>query len=181
MSKIPYHLGGHLNRTHIDEGLLNWAIKNLKVQSFLDIGCGPGGMVEVAHSKNLDALGIDGDYSLSRFNKDNFIIHDYTVSPLKLNKIYDLVWSCEFVEHVEEKYLPNFLETFKFGKYIIMTFAPPETPGHHHVNCQDETYWISKFNNLGFVYNKKITEEIRNVSTMKRDFVRNFGLFFLKI
>ena len=35
---LPKHLGGHLNKTHIDNGSLDWAIRLFKVKSFLDIG-----------------------------------------------------------------------------------------------------------------------------------------------
>ena len=46
------------------------------IQSFVDIagkrmvdvGCGPGGMVELALSKGLQAAGIDGDFTLQRKN-----------------------------------------------------------------------------------------------------------------
>jgi len=179
MKKLSYHLGGHLNRTHLDNGALTWAIEKFKISSFLDVGCGPGGMVELAESIGLDVTGIDGDHTIDRYNKNRFIIHDYTTGPMRLDKIYDLVWSCEFVEHVEEQYVSNFLETFKCGKVLILTFSPPNTPGHHHVNCQPESYWIDKLNNIGFEFDKALTIEARNHSSMKRNFVRNNGLVFI--
>lgn len=177
-TNLPYHLGGHLNRTHIDEGVLDWVIKYFNVRSFLDIGCGPGGMVDLAISKNLEALGVDGDYSIKRSNTDNFFTHDYSLGPLVLDKSYDLVWSCEFVEHVEEKFLQNFMQTFLCGKYVILTYSPPGTPGHHHVNCQTDHYWIKTFESCGFQYQAVETNLLKKYSTMKRDFVRKFGLFF---
>jgi SAM-dependent methyltransferase len=180
MISVPKHLGGHLNKTHLDEGALIWAIEQFHIKSFLDIGCGPGGMVELAYSKGLNSIGVDGDFSIERFNKDNFIIHDYSTSPLRINETYDLAWSCEFVEHVEEKYVENFMQTFECSKYVIMTFAPPGAPGHHHVNCRDSSYWIEVFRLKGFIFDQELTNELRKKSTMKRDFVRKFGLVFLK-
>jgi len=177
---IPYHLGGHLNRTHVDNGALDWAIKTFKIKSFLDVGCGPGGMVELASLNNLKAIGIDGDYSLKRFSADNFVIHDYTTGPLEMSELFDLIWSCEFVEHVEEKFVLNFLQTFKHGKFIIMTFAPPNTPGHHHVNCKNEQYWIDMLQSINFKYDDIQTQNLRQASSMTRNFVRDFGLFFSK-
>lgn len=47
---LPEHLGGHKNRTHLDEGSLDHCIKILQVKSMLDIGCGPGGMVEIGRA-----------------------------------------------------------------------------------------------------------------------------------
>ena len=44
MNKTPDHLGGHLNRTNTDEPLLRYVKeKRFKVESMLDIGCGPIG------------------------------------------------------------------------------------------------------------------------------------------
>ncbi len=39
------HLGGSGKQTHIDLGLLSFLKNNVAEESFLDIGCGPGGMV----------------------------------------------------------------------------------------------------------------------------------------
>ncbi len=179
--KLPKHLrhlGGHLNMTHIDLGALDWAIKKFSVTNFLDIGCGPGGMVHEALKLNLDALGIDGDPTVVQ-TRENFILHDYTLGSLKLNKKFDLVWSCEFVEHVDEKFVDNFLTTFSSGKYIIITHAPPGTPGRHHVNCQSAEYWIEKFKNYNLIFDYEMTQELRKSSTMIRNFVRENGLFFI--
>ena len=73
----PPHLGGHLNKTHIDEGALDYLIKKFEIQSMLDIGCGPGGMIGVARAKGLDAWGIDGDPSCAGVHT---FIHDSTGS-----------------------------------------------------------------------------------------------------
>ena len=180
-NKLPSHLGGHKGRTHIDNGVLEYMIENYKIKTFLDIGCGPGGMVDLAVEKNLKAVGIDGDYTLAR-SKNNFIIHDYTKGPSELLQSFDMIWSCEFVEHVDEIYLENYMEDFKKGKFVVMTFS--EKAGHHHVNLKPEKYWIEKFVNAGFKFDSTETEKIRQTSTMnlhttkKKQFVRNSGLFF---
>jgi 2-polyprenyl-3-methyl-5-hydroxy-6-metoxy-1,4-benzoquinol methylase len=43
----------------------------------LDIGCGPGGMIEMAESIGISAWGIDGDPFVDR-KKKNVTIQDYT-------------------------------------------------------------------------------------------------------
>ena len=185
MSNLKQHLGGHNNVTHIDRGALRWAVEQFDVKSFLDIGCGPGGMVKHAESIGLEALGIDGDNTVKRYDNSKFHIHDYTVSEYKPDKIYDLGWSCEFVEHVHEQYIPNFMPCFQACKTVIMTYAPPGFPGHHHVNCQTEDYWIAVFSQYGFVYSAEYTEQLRMFSTMNTDkekskqFVKNTGLVFV--
>lgn len=173
---LEKHLGGHLNVTHIDTKILDYFIDSYKIKNFLDIGCGPGGMVELALSKGLNSLGIDGDYTLNL--SDNFIIHDYTTGPLILNERYDLVWSCEFVEHVEEIYLDNFMKTFQSGNIVCMTYAPPGKKGHHHVNLKTESYWINIFKDYGFKFDKELTKKLRTISFMEREFFRDYGLVF---
>lgn len=175
--KLPEHLGGHGGITHIDIGILKF-FKTLGYSSFLDIGCGPGGMIESALSMGYEVKGIDGDFEIQRNLPKKVIIHDYTKRPLILSETYDLVWSCEFVEHVEEQYIPNFMTTFKKGKTVCMTFAPPGTPGYHHVNLKNENYWKNTFADYGFSFNKLLTERTRKESSMKRNFFRDNGLVF---
>ena len=182
---LPNHLGGHAGKTNIDEGALRWAVNKFNIKSMLDIGCGPGDMVKLATEKNLNAKGIDGDFTLERFDKEKFILHDYTEGPIHKLKKFDLAWSVEFVEHVYEEYIPSYMPSFQKCKYVIITYAPPGWPGHHHVNCRTESYWIDKFTEYGFTYSKDYTDELRQNSTMnihrsKKAFVRNRGLFFSK-
>lgn len=171
------HLGGHFGVTHIDNGALVWAIEKFKIKSFLDIGCGPGGMLDLAKTYNLKIFGIDGDPTIKI--TDNFELHDFTLGPSHHNIRYDLVWSCEFVEHVEEKYIDNFMKSFILGKYIILTHAPPNTPGRHHVNCKESLYWIDVFSKYNLNYDHTKTLELRAASSMTRNFVRENGLFFI--
>ena len=77
---------------------------------------------------------------------------------------FDLIWCCEFVEHVEKKYINNFLNDFKTGKNIAMTFAIPGQEGYHHVNCQLGEYWIKKIKKIGFELNKKFTNKLREMA-----------------
>lgn len=182
------HLGGHLNRTNIDEGALQWLIDTFNPISFLDIGCGPGGMIELAASKNLFARGIDGDPTVA---SPDIVTHDFELDPVDklhdaLGGVYDIGWSVEFVEHVYEKYMDNYMPAFRNCKVVVITYAPPGTPGHHHVNLQEEDYWIDKFKEYGFTYNAEMSSKLRESSTMnlkkkshEKRFVQKRGMVFL--
>ena len=181
---LEEHLGGHNGLTHLDEGALNWAIENLKIKSLLDVGCGPGGMVELANNIGIDAEGIDGDHTIERYDTSKFIIHDFTHGPAPLTSSYDIGWSCEFVEHVYEQYIPNYIQAFQKCKVLAMTYAPPGWTGHHHVNLQEEQYWIDKLAEYNLIYNNELTIQLRKHSTMnehkkKKAFVKNRGLIFI--
>jgi len=168
-SKLGKHLGGHSNLTHIDRGALTWLHNELECQSFCDLGCGPGGMVEEALEVGFNhVVGIDGDFTIKRFDESKFIIHDFTkgtVKELPLN-LYDVCWCVEFVEHVDEHYIPNYVDIMKRCKYVVMTHALPGKKGHHHVNCQEASYWIDKFKEYHLYQSKNLTESLRSNSTM---------------
>lgn len=176
MAKDQHHLGGHYNLTHIDEGALVYLKHKFGIKNMLDIGCGPGDMADIAKKHGITWTGIDGDETIKRSGK---ITHDYTTSScLNLKDAYELGWSTEFLEHVQEEFIGNFLSDFTRCKFVLVTAAPPGKKGYHHVNCQNTDYWIKKFRKVGLIFNKEITESIRKSSTMKREFMRNTGMFY---
>lgn len=170
----PAHLGGHLNMTHVDEGSLLWIRKIYpKGKTLIDIGCGPGWQVDLANKLDFFALGVDGD---SNCNPD--ILHDFTIGKAPVNKNFDIAWSVEFLEHVEEKYIDNFLPLFAQCNIAFCT-ASPSRSGYHHVNPQKQEYWIEKFNNYKMIFSEKLSNEFRLASTMKRNFIRERGMVFV--
>lgn len=175
---LPAHLGGHQDETHLDEGALDLLIKKFGIESYLDVGCGPGGMVELASSKGLTVLGVDGDFTLVRSNPQHFLLHDFTTGPAPVKGLWDLGWSCEFLEHVEEKYMDNYMEAFKKCKRIVVTHAFPGQGGHHHVNEQEANYWFHQFGRRGFFLDQISTDEVRNASTMAQRYIRVSGMVF---
>ena len=80
--------------------------------------------------------------------------------------------------------MPNYMKTFQCAKSAVVTYAPPGWNGHHHVNLQEEDYWVAKFEEYGFILNESKTKELRANSTLnlgkkgRKAFVKNRGLFF---
>jgi SAM-dependent methyltransferase len=178
--ELAGHLGGHENETHVDDGALSYLIEKYDVKSMLDVGCGPGGMVELAIDKGLEVLGVDGDNVVERSDKVKpyIHIHDFAVNEYVPEKTYDLGWSVEFVEHVEKKYMPYFMKTLTSCKYVAMTHALPNQPGHHHVNCMPIEYWVGVFEAFGFMLQVDETNEMRKASTMRERYIRQQGYVF---
>jgi len=176
---LPSHLGGHLNKTHNDRGTLTYCINQFKIKSFLDVGCGPGGMVALASMRGLESVGIDGDWEVPKEDDTNIVIHDFTNGPAPLDRDFDLGWSVEFLEHVEEKYMPHYMAAFQRCQIVIATAAPPGYAGHHHVNCQTQEYWHNKFDEYGFTYDPVHTEIIRKESSMQKPFLQRTGMFYV--
>jgi hypothetical protein len=175
--ELPSHLGGHDNISNTDKGAFDYIVKKYNIKSVIDIGCGIGEQVDYAISQGVTALGIDGDYTVTR-NSDNFLICDLTRETPALPHNFDLAWSVEFVEHLYEEFIPLYMPLFQSAKYVCMTHAVPGQKGTHHVNCQTSVYWIEVFNNYGFELDAEETFNIRKASTMHHNWIRNSSLFF---
>lgn len=161
------HLGGNVHggdaMTFYPE-LWKWMVEHFSVSSVLDIGCGEGNALVEFEKGGARAVGIDGHKSnvIETINKGlSCILHDFTKGIPPLDEVFDLGWCCEFVEHVEERFLDNILAAFKKCRIIAMTHAQPGQGGHHHVNCQASEYWIEKMTYTGFTLLSQETEDSR--------------------
>jgi SAM-dependent methyltransferase len=185
MTDVPEHLGGHLHKTHTDGGAISYIVRKWHPESFLDIGCGPGGMVAMAQNRGMKVTGIDGDFSLEpiweqTLVRPNIVLHDFESGAPELPlEEYDVCWSVEFLEHVHAEFMPYYMECFQKAKVVVCTAAPPGTPGHHHVNCQLQKYWVEKFKEYGFQYDPQTTYEIIQASTMKKRFLERHGMVYV--
>ena len=186
------HLGGHVSKTNLEIGTFEYLKEKYNLKSFLDIGCGTGGMVQLANQNNLLSRGLEGDEKAIKKSKVKKLITkiDFTkekyINQLNI-KFFDLGYSSEFLEHVEEKYIKNYIMSFKKCKYIVITAAPPKWPGHHHVNCKNHEYWIRLFNKNNFYHYPYETLKCREKSTMNinggknKQFIKHRLLFFINI
>lgn len=179
------HLGGYVsggdNATWYPE-LWKWLRDNLKIESVLDIGCGEGHSVKYFRDvlRIPTVVGIDG-----LLQGDPAIeVHDFTKGPWPSpSMLYDLIWCCEFVEHVPEEFMPNFLLAFTLGRFVAMTHAEPGQAGHHHVNCRTKEYWIGAMAAIGYQLNEVLTECSRLIALANKDpwnHWRRSGLIFTR-
>ena len=121
MKGLPDHLGGHKNRTHIDIGILKYAMNELGCKSMLDIGCGVGGQVYEAHKLGFDARGIDGDFTIEYEMPELFESHDFTKGKFEFKSHFDMVWCCEFIEHIKKDDEDNWLSLMQNAKNVFVT------------------------------------------------------------
>lgn len=161
MNEVAAHLGGHGGKTWFDRGSLRWMINNYNVKSMVDVGCGPGGQIAQAKGLGIEAIGIDGDHTV---NPD--VLIDFTEQTWDTDRTFDLAWSVEFLEHVAEEYMDNYMQIFKKCKYVICTAST--WPGPLHVNCKSKEWWIDKFDEYGFTYSEHLYQEILRASTMDK-------------
>lgn len=163
------HLGGYLKGG--DPGsyypeMWTWLVRKYNIASVIDVGCGEGHAMRFFEGLGCDAIGIDGIPQ----GDPQIIEHDYARGPwpakreTRMEGATDLVWCCEFVEHVEAEYEENFLATFECARMVAMTHGLPGQGGHHHVNCQPPEYWIARMAEHGFRLNRPATRRARELT-----------------
>jgi 2-polyprenyl-3-methyl-5-hydroxy-6-metoxy-1,4-benzoquinol methylase len=133
------------------------------VRSFLDIGCGVGASLSWWHPRGIECHGIEGDpTAVAAASADiRHLIrpHDYVTGPsLRPTESYDLGWSIEFLEHVEERFLPHILADMRQCAHIVVTASPSADGGHHHVNCKPRDWWLHVMSGVGMEYMQLTTE-----------------------
>jgi SAM-dependent methyltransferase len=195
MSKLAMvkdgHLGGYIHGG--DPGtwcprLWAWAVEQFGIQSVLDVGCGEGHSTKFFHKLGCKVLGVDGcRQALADSVIPGCVLrHDFCHGPFLTDRSYDLIWSCEFLEHVKQEFVPNVLKTFsRASKAILMTHAfPGQEDGHHHVNCRPSSYWIRRIEALGFQCRVDLTRQARTITLADYPGINHFarsGLVFLRI
>ena len=165
------HLGGYVKGGDIATfypSLWRWLVRKYQISSVLDVGCGEGHSTRYFQGLGCRVLGLEGcqqaiDESVI---PDRIVPHDFCTGPYRVAEPFDLVWSCEFVEHVEEQYVNNIIETFANSrKLILITHAgPDQTGGHHHVNLKPAAYWIKLMEAKGYQYSRALTRKTRTIA-----------------
>jgi SAM-dependent methyltransferase len=194
MSKLAMvkdgHLGGYIHGG--DPGtwcpqLWSWVVEEFGIQSVLDVGCGEGHATKFFHDLGCEVLGVDG---CQQAIEDSVIPgcvvrHDFCQGPFLTDRSYDMIWSCEFLEHVKPEFVPNVLKTLsRASKVILITHAfPGQEDGHHHVNCRPSSYWIRRIEAVGFQCLVRGTRKSRAVTLADYPGINHFarsGLLFVR-
>ena len=144
----------------------DYLISKYNIKSVIDVGCGRGFSSLYFKSLGCSVLGVDGSQQAkdSSLISDHFHHHDYSKGKSGITGEIDFAWSCEFVEHIDEQYMQNFVDDFKKAKYLAITFAGIGQGGHHHVNENTQEYWIDVMNKNGFVFDETETNTLREMS-----------------
>lgn len=164
--------------------LWTWLVKEFGIKSVIDVGAGDGVAVDYFWKLlefdplNAGVVGIEG----TRQEHDLIFQHDYTLGWPAVAPA-DLVWCCEFVEHVEERFVPNFLDTFKRAKFVLLTHAEPGQGGYNHVNCQPQDYWVGAMAAIGYSRDNGLAFKCRELASENKSAWNHFkrsGLAFVR-
>lgn len=142
-------------------------ISVLQPKSLIDFGCGNGDIINDFIKKGVNAYGVEGTVNSipalkamglavtdgNSLSDDNRVLINDLRKPIALEKKFDLALSFEVAEHIEEKYTDTFINNLiKASDRILITAAPSGQKGLHHVNCQTQGWWMTKFIKNGYKY-----------------------------
>lgn len=150
-------------------------------QSVVDIGCGPGGWLEIFQKNGIkDFLGMDASWvplEKLRIPRENFIPTDLT-KPLNAKRRFDLVVSLEVAEHLDAQFADTFVNSLtRLGDVILFSAAIPDQRGFQHVNEQFQDYWVEKFRACDFECYDFIRPQIWNNRSVSFYYCQNMLLF----
>lgn len=175
------HLGGNVPDsdpgTFYGNTLWPWLLEQFNPETVLDVGCGVGASTKWFTSKR-KTFGFDGlPYNIEQCAKRNGLhvieheapsfevkdfpshvwTHDLTKGPFVVNA--SMIWCCDVVEHIEEQYLPHVLDTLRPANTVVLVYgqAVHHNQGYHHVNNQDDPYWIAAMESIGFRLDSDLT------------------------
>ena len=170
------HLGGFIaggDPDTFDPIVWKDIVNKYSPRTMLDIGCGEGHAIKWFLDNEVQAYGVDGSELVLNGSsvKERIFIHDFTRGAIRFGGILkpDLIWSCEFLEHVEEQYQDNYMQLFQAAPVVALTYSEPQWSdgGHHHVNCKPQEYWNDVFAKYGFQYDPKYSQYLRSIATAR--------------
>lgn len=136
-----------------------YMIDRFAVSSVLDVGAGRGHAANWFYRNGCKVVAIDAEAVNVSSALYPIVMHDITASPFVCS--VDMVHCQEVVEHISEEYIDNLMATLCNGSVAVISHAEPGQTGHHHVNCQPMSYWVSAFDKWGFSHLEDDTIRIR--------------------
>jgi hypothetical protein len=147
-----------------------------------DLGCGKAQYLRHLYDKGFrKLLGIEGS-DLNNFEYGNVLVHDLTT----LLDVSDKgnVICLEVGEHIPSEYsdivVENICNNTERGKIAFVSWAVPNQPGYHHVNCRSNAWVIENFVRKGFQLLDSDTKDARSVIEDAAWYFRNTILIFRK-
>ncbi|MDD3088164.1 MAG: hypothetical protein PHP89_06335, partial [Candidatus Omnitrophica bacterium] len=112
---------------------------------------------------------------------NNFLLFDIRKA-YKSKKKYDLCFCLEVAEHIEEEYSDVLIKSLASSSpLIVFTAEPAAATGVRHINLKPYQWWISKFERESFVFDRALTERLRQemlkVEGIQDWYVRNLLVF----
>jgi len=151
----------------------------LQPRSVIDVGCGVGTWLSVFQKQGVsEILGIDGHH----VEKDKLYIENFIAMDLEgdweIKRKFDLAMSLEVAEHLTVPagdYLVKVLT--RLAPVVFFSAAIPFQEGSNHINEQWQSYWATRFANLGYIAIDAIRPRIWNEPGVEPWYCQNSFLY----
>lgn len=134
-------------------------------ESYLDVGCGTGAMVELAFRMGVNAWGLD--IIPNRFHRIKQ--HDLR-QKFSIDTKFNLTTCVEVMEHIDKQYEDAALESIAAhtipGSILVFSAAGPGQGGIEHVNLKLGNVWRTKLYDLGFSYRHDFTTKMQMAANL---------------
>jgi SAM-dependent methyltransferase len=131
----------------------------LKPARIVDVGCGCGVYVDAFRRRGVEVVAIDGVECPPDLGFPvDLVKRDFTRPFENEWGRFDFTLSLEVAEHIPERFADAYLDNLvKLSDVLVLSAAPPNQGGTHHVNEQPKRYWVAKLADRGFRYDRKST------------------------
>ena len=128
-------------------------------ESIIDVGSGEGLWLATFLTDNPNATGVAVDlpgskflYLKTNFSSARLLELDFETDSLPNDEIYDLGICLEVIEHVSEKRAHALMDWISTScKVVVFSGATVGQGGTHHINEQNQSYWINSMTRRGFI------------------------------
>jgi SAM-dependent methyltransferase len=177
----------HKNTVYSAETILSIVQRVVpEIKSAVDLGCGVGTWLYVLEQRGAtDICGVDGSWvnkDYLKIQNEHFIEHDLSkdTNP-DIGRTFDLAISLEVAEHLPSNSAEGFVSALTSASdFILFSAAIPCQGGAGHINEQWPNYWISLFENRGYVGIDVIRKSIWNDKSIPLWYRQNILLFVKK-
>jgi SAM-dependent methyltransferase len=140
-------------------------------RSVIDFGCGSAAILALLRTQGVDVMGLEGTGNCVpalQIDAGRVLIADLR-TVVSLPRTFDLAFSFEVAEHIEEEFASVFVDNLcRASSTILISAAPPGQDGWGHVNCQPKQYWIDRFKGREFIFDRRRMEAFQNEISEKR-------------
>jgi SAM-dependent methyltransferase len=143
---------------HYNTKLASAILELFHPRSVIDFGCGSAGVLASLQARGVNVMGLEGTENCIpalQIDASRVLIADLR-TVVSLPKKFDLAFSFEVAEHIEEEFASTFVDNLcRASDTILISAAPPGQDGWGHINCQPKQYWIDRFTGREFIFDQK--------------------------
>jgi 2-polyprenyl-3-methyl-5-hydroxy-6-metoxy-1,4-benzoquinol methylase len=133
------------------DGFAEAIVSELAPRTSLDLGCGPGLLVEALRRRGVDARGIDiSEHAIEHAAEGarEFCRVGSVTDPIE--ERFDLIVCIEVLEHVPREYADSAVaQMASHARQVLFSSSPDDFKDPSHTNVQPTEYWIGLFGRHG--------------------------------